>query len=78
MALQDSRLQFLMEQREKKRETVDQYLKDWDKKNGIINKEVESAMNERKKCEAQIKELQEKVNILCIIDSLLLNCTSNN
>ncbi|KAG2214056.1 hypothetical protein INT46_004971 [Mucor plumbeus] len=62
LALQDSRLQFLMEQREKKRETVDQYLKDWDKKNVIINKEVESAMNERKKCEAQIKELQEKCN----------------
>lgn len=67
-----------MEQREKKRETVDQYLKDWDKKNVIINKEVESAMNERKKCEAQIKELQEKVNILCTIDFLLLNCSSNN
>lgn len=50
-----------MEQREKKRESVDQYLKDWDKKNVIINKEVELAMTERKKCEAQIKELQEKV-----------------
>ncbi|KAI8638857.1 Nuf2 family-domain-containing protein [Parasitella parasitica] len=62
LAVQNRRLQLLMDQREKKRESMDQYFKDLENKKEAINQEAEAALEEKNKCDIQIKEIQDKYN----------------
>jgi len=62
LSIVNARLGDLAEQREKKRELLDQHYKDFEEKKQFLRQEKESRDNEKKKSNVEAEKIKEQVN----------------